>query len=379
MNEAAEAMEEFVEPNARRAVWIEGRLDESLVERLRPEIAELCRSSEPITVFLNSSGGRPEAKHEIVRLLRTPGTDGSHATIITVAAREAGSAAANLLCAGDFAVAHSGSALLWHGGRWPLSDLLEDGDSGLILARTLPTFREMAAAELAANCARRFMAIVSAVRPLFASQSENADPMQDVKSFQLILRGKLSEVGQKVLDRAIELDECFNGVLLQFQKRLRRGRVVTNAHLRKLMLHAAIEYESHSDDERWDGGLAKISDHFFALNSYFDFERLHEWIATRTRFEAPHVEADYELRFRQFFLSICRALQQGENRLAPADAVWLGLIDSIRNGVMQERPRCPWCREPFASWVIAKQHTKNCAQSPRPRWKAARKRRGISS
>src|SRR6185437_12825860 len=113
---------------------------------------------------------------EIVNLLRAPRKDGSPVSrIIIVAAPKAASAAAFLLSAGDFAIAPPNCKLLYHGGRWPLSDLVDDGEAGLILARTLPTFREMAATELAANCACRFMFIVSAHRPLFANRQGKAD------------------------------------------------------------------------------------------------------------------------------------------------------------------------------------------------------------
>ena len=43
-------------PNADRAIWIEGRIEEALLERLQPEISELtAQSREPITVFINST------------------------------------------------------------------------------------------------------------------------------------------------------------------------------------------------------------------------------------------------------------------------------------------------------------------------------------
>jgi ATP-dependent protease ClpP protease subunit len=379
VNDTAEAMDNMnidFTPNAARSIVIEGQLNETLLERLRPEILELTsRSREPITVFLNSSGGNPEVQREILNLLRPPRKDGSRASVITVAAK-AESAAAHLLSAGDFAIASSDSRLLYHGGRWPLSDLVDAGEAGLLYARTLPTFREMAAATLAANCARRFMFIVSAHRPLFASQSEKADSAADLKAFSLILRGKLSEAGQKVLDRTTELDEAFNGVLLEFQKRLRRGRGVTIAKLRRAMLHAAIAFVYQAEAELgWDGGLGRIADHFYCLNSYFDVERFREWIAMRPSTQSPDVEADYLLRFRQLFLSVCRALQEGENNIAPSDALWLGLVDTVGGAQMSERPTCPWCGRDFGSWPAAKVHVKNCALAPRPRWAEHQKRR----
>src|SRR5580700_1701084 len=89
-------------PNPDRAIRVEGQLNEALLERLRPEIIELtARSREPITVFINSRGGRCEVGRGILRLLRrTTEDDARVSRIITVAAPTAQSAAANLLSAG---------------------------------------------------------------------------------------------------------------------------------------------------------------------------------------------------------------------------------------------------------------------------------------
>jgi hypothetical protein len=103
------------------------------------------------------------------------------------------------------------------------------------------------------------------------------------------------------LNRAIPLWESYNGLLIQFQKRLRRGRTVTKAYLPKLMLHASIEYENSKGNEDWDGGLSKICDDFYFLNAYFDAGKLCEWIATpKTHMADTDVEADYFLQFRFF-------------------------------------------------------------------------------
>jgi hypothetical protein len=250
-----------------------------------------------------------------------------------VAAPKAKSAAANLLSAGDFAIAYPESTLLYHGARWPLQELTGEWAR---IAHVLPTFHETAAASLARNSVRRFLFIVSSERALFAQhRADKGDPaLTDLDCFQAILRGKLSPAAQNVLELAIPLWDSYNGLLLHFQKRLRRGRTVTKAYLQKLMLHASIgyEYESNKGNPAWDGGLSRISDHFYFLNAYFDVGKLCDWVAARA---APQtvdtdVEATYFLQFRVFFLALCRALQEGENNITALDAFWLGLIDTVR-------------------------------------------------
>jgi ATP-dependent protease ClpP protease subunit len=325
-------------PNPDRAIWIRGDLNGWLLNRLRPEILELtARSRAPITVFIDSRGGSPEVRDGILSLLRqTDQGDASASRIITVATSNAQSGAADLLSAGDFAIANPECALLYHGLRFSLAEPQLTYESAKLYAGILPALHERAAAALAQNSVRRFLSIVSAERALFGQHRADAgDPtLTDLRCFQAILRGKLSPAAQKVLDLAIPLWESYNGLLIHFQKRLRRGRTATKAHLQKLMLHASIafEYESDKGNQSWDGGLSRIGDHFYFLNAYFDFGRLGDWVAGRTESQTADtdVEADYLLQFRGFFLAICRALQDGENYITPLDARWLGLIDRVR-------------------------------------------------
>ena len=318
------------EPNPDRAVRVEGRLDEPLLERLRPQILELTSSSKaPVTVFINSRGGSSEVAEAILSLLRD-------VRVITVAAPTAHSAAAALLSAGDFALASPESSLLYHGGRWPLSDLVSAGEAGRLYGHTLPVFHEKNAAKLAQNSVRRFLFITAALRPTFAEhRADKGDPsLSDLQAFQEILRVKLSPAGQKVLERAIPLCKSYNALLLHFQKKLRRGRDVTKEHLKKLMLYSAVDLEC--DPAAWDAGLTKICDQFHFLNSYFDFGALRDWVAGRPEPQTADQDID-ALQFRLFFLAICRSLQEGENYITPLDAVWLGLVDTLRADIASPR------------------------------------------
>jgi hypothetical protein len=233
--------------------------------------------------------------------------------------------------------------LLYHGQRWLLPDRYLTGKWAKS-ARLMPTVHERDAAELALLCFRRFWFMVSAYRPLFAQhRADQGDAtLTDLKCLQALLRGKLSPAGQEVLEMAIPLWRTYNGLLLHFHKRLRRGRRVTGARLQRLMLHASIAFEDESNEGKpaWDGGLSRISEHFYFLNAYFDVEKLCEWVAARAEPQTADadVEAAYLLQFRVFFLAVCRALQEGENEITPTDAVWLGLIDTVRQEPAADAP-----------------------------------------
>jgi ATP-dependent protease ClpP protease subunit len=257
-------------PNADRAIWIDGELDELLLDHLRPEILELtAQSRQPITVFIHNGGGNTEVRDEILRLVRaTTPDDPRSSRIITVAASYAASAGAHLLSAGDFAIASLECRLLYHGERWPLSDLVAAGEAGKLYARTLPTFHERNAKALARNSARRFLFIVSAHRSLFPEHRADAGRpgLTDLECFQAMLGGKLSRAGQRVVERAISLYASQDGLMLHFRKGLRRGRTVTMAHLQKLMRHASSDFEDRNNKGKttWDAGLGNIADHFFS-------------------------------------------------------------------------------------------------------------------
>jgi ATP-dependent protease ClpP protease subunit len=324
-------------PNPDRAIWVEGQLNEALLDRLRPRILELtAQSREPITVFINSAGGL--TGEAILRLLKKTTHDGARpARIITVAAPKAKSGAANLLSAGDFAIASPQSMLLYHGARWKRPGQDFTGEC-VTMARVLPTLHEIAAAALAGSSIRRFRSIFNAERPLFAQhraeRAENGEPnLTDLECFEDLLCGKLSPAARTVLELAIALRNSYSGLALQFHRRLRRGRTVTKAQLQKLMLYASIAFEHESGEgggPDFDGGLSRISDHFYFLNAYFDVERLCAWVAGPAESRTDDADVD-EVDFRVFFLALCRALQEGENHITPADALWLGLIDTIRD------------------------------------------------
>jgi ATP-dependent protease ClpP protease subunit len=330
-------------PNPDRAIWVEGQLTKALLEHLRPCILALtAHNRDPITVFINSTGGLCAVGEGILSLLRrTTEDDARVSKIITVAAPKAQSAAAELLSAGDFAIARPESALLYHGTHFYLPSVISP-KHGKEVGWMLPTFHERAAKALARASVRRFLFIVSASRALFPQHRADAgDPaITDLQCFQAMLRGKLSPDAQKILETAVTLLDQYNGLMLQFRKRIRRGRAVTQAWVLQRMLHTSVEFEYHSNkgNPPWDGRLGRISEHFYFLNAYFrnendeEFRELRDWIAAREQPQTPDdtdgEEAD-DLWFRLFFLALCRALQEGENYVTPTDALWLGLIDTV--------------------------------------------------
>ena len=105
-------------PNPDRSIIIDGPFDEQLISRITPTILKLQKKREPITVYILSSPGGPvHLMESVLRLLKAPDHESERCRIITVVTRQAGSAAAELLCSGDDVVGYPESIVHYHGGR----------------------------------------------------------------------------------------------------------------------------------------------------------------------------------------------------------------------------------------------------------------------
>jgi ATP-dependent protease ClpP protease subunit len=351
-------------PNPERAIWIDGEINQALEDRLRPQILELTsRSRKPITVFIDSEGGSAAVGKRILGLLRSTNQDGaSPCRIITVAVSKARSAAADLLSAGDFAIADPGSKLLYHGTRIPMLQGVT-AHSASLLAEVLKASDHKFTASLLDKSAERFMFLLFALRGTFEEHRANAAgrTLADLDCFQEILYQRVSPNGQKVLRRADAIwNRCY-GLVTHFQEEVARVRPSNDtADIEKLMLEASIafEYRNNKTDREWNlrmGGLSRITDHFFFLDAYFQgtngdqfttlCERWAPLVDAHDDQDVPEAEKKAEkfraffLPFWCFFIALCHALQQTENELTAMDAFWLGLIDTLRLAWSDENAR----------------------------------------
>ncbi len=347
MTDSMDFSEADYTPNPERAIHVQGTLTEGLLDRLEPEIRALTAANrEPITVFIDSPGGRAVVGERILGLLRSTTQDDARASrIITVAVSRAGSSAADLLSAGDYAIASPGSALHYHGTRTPMPDGPVTGEWAMLLGEALTTSNERYAAQLARKSAQRFPFILAALRAEFEEyRAEAADAnLSELKCFQSVLLRKLSPEAQKVLEKAIARWDGYNGLLRHFRKRIGRSRA-SNTDLQKIMLSAsiALECQSNKRNPNWNigrGGMGRIRDHFYFLDAYFgnahDVELWAPGASAKANEDAAAPLEDresgsYFLPFRTFAFAICRALQDGDNRLTAMDALYLGLIDTVQ-------------------------------------------------
>ncbi len=336
-------------PNPERAIYLEGKLTEGLLDRLEPQIRALTSANrEPITVFIDSPGGSAFVGERILGLLRSTTEDDTSASrIITVAVSRAGSAAADLLSAGDFAIASPGSTLYYHGTRTPMPEGPVTGEWATLLGEALTTSNERYATQLARKSAQRFPFILSALRAEFQEYRAevNDSSLSELQCFQSVLLRKLSPDAQRVLEKAFARWDDYNGLLRHFRKRITRDRGPNKADLQDVMLSASIALERQRKTRNptshlRSGGLGRIRDHFYFLDAYFrnvhDVELWTPGASAKAAEDAaaplaePREAASYFLPFRTFAFALCRALQDGDNRLTAMDALYLGLIDTVR-------------------------------------------------
>jgi ATP-dependent protease ClpP protease subunit len=341
-------------PNPDRAIWLAGEINEALENRLRPKILELTSCNrKPITVFIDSDGGSPAVGQRILELLRSTNQEGaSPCRIITVALSQARSIAADILSAGDFAIADPGSKLLYHGTRIPVPQAVT-ADYASLLTEVLRTSNRRFAASLLNKAADRFIFLIAGLRATFEAHraSANDQTLTDVDCFRETLCQGAPPAAQRVLRQSAALWSRHYGLVAHFQKKIAKIRLSNKTvNIEKIMLDASVtfEYENNEADRDWSlraGGLSRINEHFFFLAECFHHTNCGRFAALRERWEpfialtdnrdalsAEDEAGKFEsffLPFWSFFVALYHTLQQTENELTALDAFWLGLIDTV--------------------------------------------------
>src|ERR1700722_18170466 len=91
----------------KRAIYISGKIDQQLVDKLSPQINELrLESVDPITAYVDSPGGTLMLAETIRHHITAPNPDGKRCRLITVVTSRAASAAADFVALGDYSIAY---------------------------------------------------------------------------------------------------------------------------------------------------------------------------------------------------------------------------------------------------------------------------------
>lgn len=347
-------------PNPDRCIVIDGKIDEQMVTRVTPTLLKLLRTRKPITVYIsNSPGGPIDSMEALLRLLNSPHQDSDRlCRIITVVTRKAGSAAADLLCSGDYAIAYPNSIIHYHGGRVYEEDALTKEKTNL-LAQYLRWTSDVDAWQLAGKIESRFRLLYLTSRDKFpAIRAQHAPKrMTDFECFIDLIMGKLSDNGKRVCEAARDRYKRYEKLLNQIprkKKSSRQRRAILEAEQIKVILD--FELAANRKNRKWTfryGGLGRVTEDFHLLTEYIEGkenDRFKLWCSewgplALTSAEKVQIDAIENEQARaqrvidivrpilepvwSFFVALCHALQEGENKLTAKDAYWLGLIDEV--------------------------------------------------
>jgi ATP-dependent protease ClpP protease subunit len=352
-------------PNPSRAIYVDGVLDDAMLSRLTPQILKLqSLNRNPISLYiLNSPGGNVAIMQDLIRLVKLSDQDSSDSCrLITVVTTKAQSAAADLVSAGDYAVAFPGSSLLYHGVRTPglvpaLQPLTAERTS--LLAHVLRLTNDAYAMALAQKAETRFRLKYVLLRPRFKQLREAKPHMSDLDCFWELLSEKLSVAARKVFKKARERYARYEPLFSKVSKPPNAARgPERRAKVEARTIKAIVDFEmaSNKNDASWafkDGGLTRVVEDFFLVSEYVEVEqspRMRDWCLSLGRFALTPEETaeldqiqDEQLRNERliekvqpplkplvmFFGALCHALQEDDNELSAVDAYWLGLVDEV--------------------------------------------------
>jgi ATP-dependent protease ClpP protease subunit len=347
-------------PNPKRAVYLQGLIDQQLLYRLTPKIIELqSESTDPITVYIDSPGGIVAHMESLLQLLRISPHAADPCYFITVVTSQAASAAADFLAAGSYALAYRNSTILYHGVRIP-GDRVLTVEETLQLAQRLKAGNDSYAMELARQAEFRALFRFIMLRDKFDEvRKERANAsMTDLQCLLAIVAEELSPSAMDVLEKATKRHTAYNRLLQYVAAHVKiptQYKSMARAEAAQIKAIVSFEVSENTKNSEWgflDDGMNRVADDFFLLHEYIRmfrgprFRRLcdlfadflltpqdQDEIGKLEKEQQPDRIAEKVRPILQpiwsFFVALCHVLQQGENQLNGLDAFWLGLTDDV--------------------------------------------------
>jgi ATP-dependent protease ClpP protease subunit len=357
-----------------RAIYITDKIDESMVTRIIPEVMRLqSMSSDPITVYIDSPGGLTNSMESILALLRDADQFLSNTSgrmpfrLITIARRNAMSAAADLLISGDYVVVYPETRILYHGVR-----ITEDALTSVEASKLSDELRQVDndfADKLRSNIEERFILIYLKAREerQNATNSNSNSPTDQfrINDFYNYLKEKLRpETSKDLLEKAFSRYEEYQKLHIILQKciglSLKSG---TRSKHESFFLKELIDNESrnHENDSAWSytsDGIKILAQKLVLLresSGYSDkmmdwFETIAPGVLEREEFSYLQTKTEAERKSEYlrllsetlepvylFIVALCHSLQEGENELLGEDAYWLGLVDEVYGSNLPNR------------------------------------------
>ncbi|HSH40078.1 MAG TPA: ATP-dependent Clp protease proteolytic subunit, partial [Chthoniobacterales bacterium] len=341
--------------NRDRALFLTADVTDETVTGMAAEIVRLKQASnEPICLYIDSAGGSVFYAQRLLSFLTSPRQDGHAPWIITICIGFAGSAAADLLALGDYAMAYPFSLIHHHGTRQSEKELTVES-IGRIESRLRETNEDFAI-RLATKIFHRLIVRILQIRgeqsPDFLFHETIADPQTFITS----LRDKLSERHRQIITDAANRQKDVAQVLKIAGIKPEETQQPPESQL----LKAVIDYESNKAGGQEKAflsasDLSAIRDNFYQIRGLYherywinlidivhrkgehfllpdesdQFKKIpHDKPIERSEFLVQRVAHKLNPIW-WFVVSLSRCLQSGEHTISPVDAYWLGLIDEV--------------------------------------------------
>jgi ATP-dependent protease ClpP protease subunit len=350
--------------NPGRAIYVTGKIDQGLVDRLTPKINELRLSDgAPITAYIDSPGGFIQYAEFIRQLATAPDPNDRCCRLITVVTGTAASAAADFLALGDYSISYSHARIGYHGSRQSLGSVVTF-ESASTLASSLRQTNEFFAVRLARRAFRRFVLRLTQLKDEFEEFINLTKPTSGTRAIASLIeavRRKLTRDNWRLVREALRRQRTIRDLTLSVGRHLDRFKDPSKLSPSKFeseILKAIINYKvKMHKNERWllSGiGLKEVNEDFDLLHDFHygsqrrDLDRLlHVYDtlflgrAEKIEYDALVANDDEKLKWLEersipklqplwyFMVSLCRLLQSDDFDLDPKEAYWLGLVDEI--------------------------------------------------
>jgi ATP-dependent protease ClpP protease subunit len=350
--------------NPERAVYVLRNIDRDLVAQLTPAISQLrCGAPEPITIYLDSLGGNTWYAEALLRLLRAPNQDGQVCQLTTVVTTMAASAAADVLVAGDYAIAYPDAIIYYHGTRRSVESLTTENAQEI--AGELKRANDRFALRMAERVVARLLFILATIRP--QTCDNDAHHKKPVEAFIELLGKQLSHNSTRNIVSSAhslykETRELVFNVFLKVKSLMDNNE--TNDRMQEIenekkVIHEILDYEveKNKGHKNWSlmrHGLDGFHNHCLQIldyvlgnynaylekmisrygqflldtNEIIEYKKIcsepgksKEWLENQV--------GDRMQAFWYFVICLCRELQKGENELGADEAYWLGLVDEV--------------------------------------------------
>ncbi|MCX6902575.1 MAG: ATP-dependent Clp protease proteolytic subunit [Verrucomicrobia bacterium] len=346
-------------PNHLRAIEVFGEFTDDLGSKVLSEINVFrSQSTEPITVFINSNGGSALVLKYINGFLDCQDLDGRFCRTVTVASGTAASAGAILLAFGDYAYAYEHSYIHFHGVR--TSELPERFEDAMLLLGELDKTQREVVNKLSRAIIGRVIYRYQKLKHKFHCRRKDVKDRQliELRCFIDTIRPELSTRARQLVERTYKCVEEARSLTQKILPKAKPGQARSPVRsdakvLVGVIQHDIAEYEKKKRFWRIDErGISKIFSDYLTVRDYQIGEHWGSMTGLMRSFGEDFMSREQCEQFRKldskegsrflvktvapkieplwyYTVSLCKSLFGGENRLTPADAYWMGIIDEV--------------------------------------------------